>query len=150
MYSNDASVMRGHHDKSNARSFCKFSAINSMPSSVTLLHPDNDRTVKCGNEWTARIDKRIKEQNGFSIHKSGLSNVNTHFGMRKHDWQRSLCNVISVVSQFFFFSPNHQFDFDTRFMSSSSSYFHSLMAANRWRIIFWNARATFFFGRWVL
>lgn len=50
IYSSDASVIRGHQDKSSARSFCKFSAINSMPSSVILLHPDKDRTVKCGNE----------------------------------------------------------------------------------------------------
>ena len=52
IYSNAASVILGHHDKSNARNFCKFSAISSTPSSVTLLHPDNDNTVKCGNECT--------------------------------------------------------------------------------------------------
>lgn len=52
MYSSDASVIRGHHDKSSARNLCKFSAINSIPSSVTLEHPDNERTVKWGNEWT--------------------------------------------------------------------------------------------------
>lgn len=60
MYSSDASVMRGHHDKSSVRSFCRFSAISSMPSSVTLLHPDNDRTVKCGSECTENNEKFIR------------------------------------------------------------------------------------------
>lgn len=54
IYSSAASVIRGHHDKSRARSFCRFSAINSTPSSVILEQPDNDKTVKCGNEWTEK------------------------------------------------------------------------------------------------
>lgn len=57
MYSSAESVILGHHDKSSARNFCKFSAINSTPSSVTLLHPESERTVRCGNECTA-IEKK--------------------------------------------------------------------------------------------
>jgi hypothetical protein len=57
MYSSAASVIRGHQLRSNARSFWRFSAINSTPSSVILLHPDSDNTVKCGNEWTANKDR---------------------------------------------------------------------------------------------
>lgn len=52
MYSRDASVIRGHQLRSRARSFCKFSAISSTPSSVILLQPDKESTVKCGSEWT--------------------------------------------------------------------------------------------------
>lgn len=59
MYSSAASVILGHHDKSSARSFCRFSAINSTPSSVILLQPERDNTVKCGNEWTARKKRKV-------------------------------------------------------------------------------------------
>lgn len=52
MYSRAASVIRGHHDKSRLRSFCKFSAISSTPSSVILLQPESDRTVRFGSECT--------------------------------------------------------------------------------------------------
>lgn len=52
MYSNAASVILGHQLKSRARNFCKFSAINSTPSSVILLHPDKESTVRFGNECT--------------------------------------------------------------------------------------------------
>lgn len=52
MYSKAASVIRGHHDKSKDRSFCKFSAINSTPSSVILLQPDKLSTVRLGKECT--------------------------------------------------------------------------------------------------
>lgn len=55
MYSRAASVIRGHQDRSRARSFCKFSAISSTPSSVTLLHPDSDNTVKWGSECTGNV-----------------------------------------------------------------------------------------------
>lgn len=58
MYSSAASVIRGHHERSKARSFWRFSAISSTPSSVILLQPDSDNTVKCGNEWTARCQTR--------------------------------------------------------------------------------------------
>lgn len=67
IYSSDASVMRGHHDKSSVFNFCRFSAISSMPSSVTLLHPDNERTVKCGSEctvnWESEREKETRETN---------------------------------------------------------------------------------------
>lgn len=53
IYSKAASVIRGHQDKSKERSFCRFSAINSTPSSVILLHPLKLNTVRLGNEWTA-------------------------------------------------------------------------------------------------
>lgn len=53
IYSSEASVMRGHQDRSRARSFCRFSAINSTPSSVSLLQPDRLSTVRWGNECTA-------------------------------------------------------------------------------------------------
>lgn len=52
MYSRDASVIRGHQLRSRARNFCRFSAISSTPSSVILLQPDKESTVKCGREWT--------------------------------------------------------------------------------------------------
>lgn len=52
MYSRAASVMRGHQDRSRLRSFCRFSAISSTPSSVILLHPDRLRIVRFGSEWT--------------------------------------------------------------------------------------------------
>lgn len=52
--------MRGHQDRSRARSFCKFSAINSTPSSVSLLQPDRLSTVKWGNECTAK-EIRMKD-----------------------------------------------------------------------------------------
>lgn len=54
MYSKAASVIRGHQDKSKERNFCRFSAINSTPSSVILLQPDKLRTVKLGNECTGK------------------------------------------------------------------------------------------------
>lgn len=57
IYSRAASVILGHQLKSSALNFCRFSAINSIPSSVILLHPDNDNTVKCGSECTARKKK---------------------------------------------------------------------------------------------
>lgn len=60
MYSRAASVIRGHHDRSRARSFWRFSAISSTPSSVILLQPDNDSTVKCGSEWTEMSNINIK------------------------------------------------------------------------------------------
>lgn len=75
MYSSAASVIRGHQDKSSERSFCKFSAMSSTPSSVTLLHPDSDRTVKFGNECT--------------INKSVLS---------KHLFYRKFCTSRTIVS----------------------------------------------------
>lgn len=53
MYSKAASVILEHQLKSKERSLGRFSAINSTPSSVTLLQPDSDSTVKFGNEWTA-------------------------------------------------------------------------------------------------
>ena len=53
MYSSAASVTLGHHDRSNERSLRRFSAINSMPSSVILEQPDNDNTVKLGKVCTA-------------------------------------------------------------------------------------------------
>ena len=52
MYSSAASVTLGHHDKSKERNLRKFSAINSMPSSVILEHPDKDNTVKLGRVCT--------------------------------------------------------------------------------------------------
>lgn len=45
-------MIRGHHDKSRERSFCRFSAISSTPSSVILLQPDKLSTVRLGNECT--------------------------------------------------------------------------------------------------
>lgn len=66
IYSSAASVILGHHDKSRARSFWRFSAINSTPSSVILLQPDKDKTVKCGSEWTAKQISIIKM---FSVNK---------------------------------------------------------------------------------
>ena len=54
MYSSAASVTLGHHDRSNERSLRRFSAINSMPSSVILEQPDNDNTVKLGKVCTAK------------------------------------------------------------------------------------------------
>lgn len=45
-------MILGHHDRSRDLNFCKFSAINSTPSSVILLHPDKLKTVKFGKEWT--------------------------------------------------------------------------------------------------
>lgn len=62
MYSKEASVMRGHHDKSKARSFCRFSAMSSTPSSVSLLQPDKLSTVRCGNECTATETQKQKEE----------------------------------------------------------------------------------------
>ena len=53
MYSSAASVTLGHHERSNERSLRRFSAINSMPSSVILEQPDNDNTVKLGKVCTA-------------------------------------------------------------------------------------------------
>lgn len=61
IYSSAASVIRGHHERSSVRNFCKFSAISSTPSSVTLLQPDNERTVKCGSECT-EIQTKIKDR----------------------------------------------------------------------------------------
>lgn len=52
IYSSEASVMRGHQDRSRARSFCRFSAISSTPSSVSLLQPERLSTVRCGRECT--------------------------------------------------------------------------------------------------
>lgn len=54
MYSKAASVILGHQDRSSDLNFCKFSAISSTPSSVTLLQPLSDSTVKFGREWTAK------------------------------------------------------------------------------------------------
>ena len=54
MYSNAASVTRGHHDKSRDLNFRKFSAINSMPSSVIFEQPDKDNTVKFGRVCTEK------------------------------------------------------------------------------------------------
>lgn len=56
MYSSEASVIRGHQDRSRARSFCRFSAISSTPSSVTLLQPDSDSTVRWGSECTTMLN----------------------------------------------------------------------------------------------
>jgi len=53
IYSRAASVIRGHQDRSRLRSFCRFSAISSTPSSVILLQPDSDKTVRFGSECTA-------------------------------------------------------------------------------------------------
>jgi len=50
MYSRAASVTRGHQDKSKICNFGKFSAINSIPSSVILLQPDKLSTVRLGSE----------------------------------------------------------------------------------------------------
>lgn len=52
MYSNEASVIRGHQDRSKERSFLRFSAISSTPSSVILLQPDMLSTVRLGKECT--------------------------------------------------------------------------------------------------
>lgn len=57
IYSSAASVILGHHDKSRARRRGRFSATSSTPSSVTLLHPDSDSTVKLGNECTVKENK---------------------------------------------------------------------------------------------
>ena len=54
MYSSAASVTLGHQETSSERNLRKFSAINSMPSSVILEHPDKDNTVKFGNVWTKK------------------------------------------------------------------------------------------------
>ena len=63
MYSNAASVTRGHHDKSRDLNFRKFSAINSMPSSVIFEHPDKDNTVKFGRVCTEKINDIILKNN---------------------------------------------------------------------------------------
>lgn len=52
MYSKAASVILEHQLRSKERSLGKFSAINSTPSSVTLLHPESDSTVRLGKECT--------------------------------------------------------------------------------------------------
>ena len=52
MYSSAASVILGHQDRSRLTNFLRFSATNSIPSSVTLLQPDKDRIVRFGSEWT--------------------------------------------------------------------------------------------------
>ena len=52
MYSRAASVTLGHQDRSRHTSFCRFSAINSIPSSVILEQPDRDSTVRFGKECT--------------------------------------------------------------------------------------------------
>ena len=55
MYSSAASVTLGHHDTSSDLSFRRFSAISSMPSSVILEHPDNDKTVRFGKVCTGKL-----------------------------------------------------------------------------------------------
>jgi len=52
IYSKAASVILEHQLRSKERSLGKFSAINSTPSSVTLLHPESDSTVRLGKECT--------------------------------------------------------------------------------------------------
>lgn len=52
MYSNAASDILGHQDKSSTLSCLKFSANNSTPSSVILEQPDSERTVRLGSTWT--------------------------------------------------------------------------------------------------
>ena len=44
---------------SRDRSFLRFSAINSIPSSVIFEQPDNDNTVKLGKVWTEK-KKEVK------------------------------------------------------------------------------------------
>ena len=56
MYSSAASVTRGHHETSRERSFRKFSAISSMPSSVIFEQPDRERTVRLGRVCTESFD----------------------------------------------------------------------------------------------
>ena len=50
MYSRAASVILGHQLRSRLTSFLRFSATNSMPSSVTLLQPERERIVRFGSE----------------------------------------------------------------------------------------------------
>ena len=52
MYSSAASVIRGHQETSRLTNFRRFSATSSIPSSVILLQPDRDSTVRLGSEWT--------------------------------------------------------------------------------------------------
>lgn len=52
IYSSAASVILEHQLKSKQRRRGKFSAISSTPSSVTLLHPESDSTVRFGKECT--------------------------------------------------------------------------------------------------
>ena len=59
MYSSAASVTLGHHETSSDLSFLKFSAISSIPSSVTLEHPDKDNTVKFGKVCTVVVKKGV-------------------------------------------------------------------------------------------
>ena len=50
MYSRAASVILGHQERSRLTNFRRFSAINSIPSSVTLLQPERERMVRFGSE----------------------------------------------------------------------------------------------------
>lgn len=59
IYSKAASVILEHQLRSKERSLGKFSAINSTPSSVTLLHPESDSTVRLGKECTEKKERQI-------------------------------------------------------------------------------------------
>ncbi len=54
MYSRAASVTLGHHETSSDLSFLRFSAMSSIPSSVTLEQPDSDSIVRFGRVWTSK------------------------------------------------------------------------------------------------
>ena len=69
MYSNAASVTRGHHDKSRDLNFLKFSAMSSIPSSVIFEQPDKDKTVKLGSVCTENTNKR---ENSFPTETSQI------------------------------------------------------------------------------
>lgn len=78
IYSRAASVILGHQDKSKARNFCKFSAINSTPSSVILLQPDRLKTVKFGRECTETVSltshsKNKRKTYRYWLHRDWLS-----------------------------------------------------------------------------
>lgn len=157
MYSSAASVMRGHHDRSNARSFCRFSAISSTPSSVILLQPDSDNTVKCGSEWTVKR-KECRKRRQFSVECWHIRWELIHKAMREpkrarceecyvteiKKWNLSTLDVVGV----FFFGK-------TSSSSSSSTESHSLFLLSPLpqqpaseRVILKSSRTSG--GRWII